>query len=254
MITETQLNVRAVKVRFGDFVALDDINMTVSAREIIGLIGPNGSGKTTLINAMTGFVPLASGAIVFSGRRLHRMKRYAIAACGIARTFQKPRIYATLTPREDCAAAATARQSATLAGMLGMLFKARGEELQRANAVLEEVFAGAAPNSRSTALAHGQRRLLEIARALSTEPRLMLLDEPTSGLSEQESQALLELLKRAACRLGPTIIIVDHRFEFLRRICSRIIVLDAGRKIAEGTPELIANDPTVNEAYFGRLT
>jgi branched-chain amino acid transport system permease protein len=249
----TLLEVRAVSRTFGGLVAVDAVDFEVRAGEILALIGPNGAGKSTLFNLVTGVLEPTGGEVLVAGRRVDGLPPRAIAALGVARTFQHVRLRPAMTCLENVALGAWLRgRAGLLAGAIGA---ARDEEarcLREAQSQLDRVGLGALAEAPAGSLALGQQRILEIARALAADPALLMLDEPAAGLRLQEKHALAALL-RSLRGQGVTVLVVEHDMDFVMNLVDRIVVLQFGQKIAEGPPDAIRRDPRVVEAYLGGL-
>jgi len=247
------LKVDHVTLRFGGVTALDDVSLEIRQGEILGLIGPNGAGKTTCFNVTTGVYKPTSGQVLFQGRPLTGLKRHRITKLGIARTFQNIRLFKAMTVLENVMVGADARHTT---GMLSALFRLprhRQEEAagrERALALLDFVGVTADPHELSGNLSYGDQRRLEIARALATEPTLLCLDEPAAGFNPTEKRRLMDLIRRIRDQ-GYTVLLIEHDMRLVMGVTDRIVVLEFGRKIAEGPPSEIQNNPAVIAAYLG---
>lgn len=243
------IELSGVSRSFGGVRAVDGLDLTVGQGQIFGLIGPNGSGKSTTLNLIAGLLDLTAGRIVFGGKDISRTPLHRRVGCGIARTFQHSRLFGQLTVRENLWAARNARGDAGRGPSIrwfGPTRKAREEVDQALHA------AGLAHRGDALAadLSYGEQRRLELARALATGPRLLLLDEPAAGMDAGEIDHLREQI--AGLRFaGVTVLLVEHVMDLVMAVADRIAVLDFGRKIAEGTPPEIRNDPAVRRAYLG---
>ena len=248
--------VEAISVRFGGVIALQDVSFEARGGEVLGVIGPNGAGKTTLFNAISGVQHPSAGRVLLNGRTLTGLSVNAIARRGVMRTFQTPMMFWGLTVRESVMVALSARGEAverTLVGS-GLALPSRrdaDERLQNeANALLAGTPLEAAADVRTEALSFGQERMLEIVRVLATDPKVLLLDEPLSGLNGDEIERVLSIVRAVRDR-GVAVLFVEHDLHNLLTAVDRLVVLDHGRKIAEGAPASVTRDPIVVDAYIG---
>jgi branched-chain amino acid transport system ATP-binding protein len=245
---------QGVTKRFAGITALDNVSLDVAEEEVVGLIGPNGAGKTTFFNCLLGLLKPDAGSIAFGGRDLTRVPTHRRARMGIGRTFQRIELFTGMSPREHLLVAERARSGS---GALWKDVLGRGrptaEENQRVDHTLDLLGLTPVADRKVEALSLGIGRLIELGRALMTEPRLLLLDEPSSGLDRRETDVLAATLRQVQAERHMGVLLVEHDVEFVRALVTRVFVLDFGTLIASGNTEDVFNDAAVRRAYLGEM-
>jgi len=248
------LRLEGVTKSFGGLTAVGDLSLTVPAQSVTGLMGPNGAGKTTVINLITGLLPSDQGRIQIGEREVQRLPAHEIAACGVARTYQNVRLFAGMTALEQVMAGCYLRRNCSLLASFLALPSARAAlaaTRRRALDLLDRVGMADRADLMAETLSYGQQRRIEIARALGSDPKLLLLDEPTAGMNAQESEVIGKLI-HSLRDAGLTVLLVEHNVKLVMNFCDRVTVMNFGRAVVHGSPEECLAHPEVQQAYFGR--
>jgi len=252
------LEITGLRKRFGGLSAVDGVDLQVDRGEVVSVIGPNGAGKTTMFNIVTGLYAPDQGSIRLDGEEIVGLKPNQICRLGICRTFQTVRLFPNMSVLENAMVGQHTRTRSGVIGAVLRLPRTRAEEREtrerarKALAFFGPRLAGYREDQPASMLSYANRRRLEIARAMATDPRVILLDEPTAGMNPAETQEMIRLIGRLRDELGAAIVVIEHDMRLVKGVSDRVVALDYGRKIAEGTYEQVANDDRVIEAYLGR--
>ncbi len=246
------LNIINVNKKFDGTIALDDFSLEIPRDSITGIIGPNGAGKTTLFNAITGFLPLDSGKIIYNGKNLSRMPSYKIARTGIVRTFQQLRLITRMTVQDNILLSFQNQAGENLKNTFLFPGRVKNQEeknQEKTNELLAFMSIEEKANDLVEDLSYGQQKMVSLACCLASGADLLLLDEPVAGINPELIEKILKVIKKLQ-EAGKTFVLIEHNIEAVMQVCDRVIFMDEGKKIAEGDPESVRHDPAVIEAYL----
>ena len=250
----TILETRALTKRFGGLLAVNSFDLSVEQGEILGLIGPNGAGKSTVFALISGFLPATSGQVIFQGKEITNHVPFRIARAGIARAFQQSLTFEGMTVLDNVLVGFHKRHQASLLSSVVRSGRARAEEREleaEAMEILEFMGIAALRDEQPQALPHGHQKALGVAIALASDPKLLLLDEPATGMNPSESDKMIDHIRNVRER-GTTVIVVEHDMRVVRSVCDRLVCMNFGQKLCEGSPDFVTSHPEVCEAYLGK--